>query len=91
MVAALSFPHLASSCKGFRPLRFTASASSSHSVKSVLTTVTCPSLTATCNALSPSAFTASKLILFYEREREHRISQRYLQKRTRKYKKKGYK
>lgn len=40
IVAALSFPHLANSCKGFLPLRFTASASNVHSVKSVLTTDT---------------------------------------------------
>lgn len=67
IVAALSLAHLASSCRGLRPLRFTASASNVHSVNNVRTTDTWPSLTATCNALSPSAFTASKLMLFYNR------------------------
>lgn len=68
IVAALSLAHLASSCRGLRPLRFTASASNVHSVNNVRTTDTWPSLTATCNALSPSAFTASKLMLFYANE-----------------------
>lgn len=40
IVAALSLAHLASSCRGLRPLRFTASASSVHSVNNVRTTDT---------------------------------------------------